>query len=326
MPISPEILLDQPIPTWFGVGGRARRMAFPQSVAELIECLRIDPHLRVLGDGANLLVADEGVRELVVVLNRGEFVDVQIHDATGHVIAGAGANLPKLITETARRGLSGIETLGGIPASLGGAVVMNAGGTFGQIGDTVHAVHTLDRHGQAITLPRERLTFNYRHTDVGGLTDLIITRVELALRPHPGEHGGDGAPARSGAEVVRAKLKDVMAYKSKSQPMAASSAGCCFKNPTLTHALTLASPNNAAAMRFEPGQRVSAGMLIDRAGCKGLCIGSAEVSPQHANFFIAHPGCSATDIIALMREVRNRVRDAFGVEIKPEVKVWGAEV
>jgi UDP-N-acetylmuramate dehydrogenase len=320
--LPPEILLDQPIPTWFGVGGRARRMARPQSVAELIECIKIDPNLRILGDGANLLVADEGVSELVVVLNRGEFIDVQINDTTGHVIAGAGANLPKLITETARRGLSGIETLGGIPATLGGAVVMNAGGTFGQIGDCVHAVHAIDRAGNTLKLPREQLTFSYRHTDLGGHQDLIITSVELSLRPHAGDH----TSGLSGAEVVRAKLKEVMAYKSKSQPMSASSAGCCFKNPTLSRAITMTGPDGAPTTLGEANQRVSAGMLIDRAGCKGLRIGNAEVSPQHANFFIAHPNCTATDIIALIRSVRQRVGEAFGVNIEPEVKIWGAEL
>lgn len=315
-----EILVDQPIPTWFGVGGVARRMAWPRTVMELGECLRIDPALRVLGDGANLLVADEGVDELVVVLNRGDFVDVRIDDATGRVAAGAGANLPRLITETARRGLSGIETLGGIPASMGGAVVMNAGGAFGQIGDSVHMVHAIDRAGQRLTLARERLTFDYRHTDLGGLKGLIITSVELALRPHPGEQG------LSGPEIVRAKLKDVMAYKSKSQPMGASSAGCCFKNPTLSTAISVTTADGATLPLGAPGQRVSAGMLIDRAGCKGLRRGGAEVSPQHANFFVAHPHCTATDIISLMRTVRQRVREAFGIELQPEVKVWGAEV
>ena len=110
---SVEIETNAPIPTWFGVGGRADRLARPETIEQLIECVRLDPDLRVLGDGANLLVDDAGVRELVVDLSRGVFKDVAIHDETGFVIAGAGARLPQLITECVRRGLGGLETGGG---------------------------------------------------------------------------------------------------------------------------------------------------------------------------------------------------------------------
>lgn len=301
-----EILHDQPIPTWFNCGGRAKRFARPRSVDELRQCLRIDPNLRILGDGANLLVADTGVDELVITLNTGDFAEVTIDEAFGLVSAGAGVNLPKLITDTARRGLSGLETLGGIPASVGGAVFMNAGGAFGQTADSVLAVHGVDRLGHSVTLKRTDIHFDYRHTDFHGIKGLIVTRVDFKLRQHPG-----------GAEAVRAKLLEVMEYKKRSQPLAASSAGCCFKNPTLKADL----PGIAVA-----GTRVSAGMLIDKAGCKGMTIGAAEVSPQHANFFVAHPGCTASDLIALMRLVRDRVKVTFNVEIEPEVQVWGERV
>lgn len=301
-----EIQTDQPIPTWFNCGGKAKRFACPAAVDELKACLRLDRNLRVLGDGANLLVADAGVEELVVSLSQGELAEIKIDAESGVVSAGAGANLPKLLVETARVGLAGLETLAGIPASVGGAVVMNAGGAFGQTGDCIHAVHGVDRLGHDVTLKRTQIHFNYRHADFHGIKGLIITRVDFRLRQHPG-----------GAEGVRAKLKEVMEYKKRTQPMAEDSAGCCFKNPTLMKDL----PGVAVA-----GTRVSAGMLIDQAGCKGLRIGGAEVSSQHANFFVAHDGCTAADVIALMRSVREKVKAKFGVVIEPEVVVWGAEV
>ncbi|MBY0313558.1 MAG: UDP-N-acetylmuramate dehydrogenase [Phycisphaerales bacterium] len=294
-----EITHNAPIPTWFGIGGGADRFATPTSVAQLLECLRIDPHLRILGDGANLLVDDDGVGELVCSLSAPAFVAVEWNDRTGLIRAGAGANLPKLITESVRRGLGGIEGLGGIPASLGGAIRMNAGGAFGQIADVVKTVRGVDRLGRSIERAREQIDFSYRHS---GLDDLIITEIELQLRP------GDG-PA------LRAKLKDVMEYKKGSQPMADRSAGCVFKNPTLDQAVP-EIPGTA------PGQRVSAGMLIDKSGGKGTRVGGASVSERHANFIVTDSGAKARDVITLMEQVTRRVQSAFGVTLVPEVVVW----
>lgn len=285
------------IPTWFGIGGGADRLARPGSAEELLECLRIDPALRVLGDGANLLVADEGVDNLVVSLAGPAFTGWTIDAATGVVEVGAGANLPKLINECVRRGLAGIEGLAGIPATIGGALVMNAGGAFGQIGDVVERVRGLDRAGRQVELLRESIGFSYRHS---GLNELILVSARLKLAP--------ADPA-----AVRARQKEVMAYKSGSQPMAEKSAGCVFKNPVLARDLEGAGP---------AGQRVSAGMLIDRAGCKGLKSGGAEVSPRHANFVVTHAGARADDVINLMGEVQRRVLERFGVRLEPEVVVW----
>lgn len=294
-----QIVTNAPIPTWFGIGGGADRFAKPTSTAQLLECLRIDPHMRILGDGANLLVDDDGVGELVCSLSAPTFSAIEWNDRTGMVRAGAGANLPKLITESVRRGLGGIEGLGGIPASLGGAVRMNAGGAFGQIADVVKTVRGLDRRGHAIELPRDQIAFNYRHS---GLDDLIITEIELELTP------GD-------ATALRTKLKEVMEYKKASQPMADRSAGCVFKNPTLDRSLP-EIPGSA------PGQRVSAGMLIDKAGCKGLRTGGASVSERHANFIVTDAGAKARDVITLLELVTRRVQSAFGVSLIPEVVVW----
>ncbi len=294
--IAPFITEFQaPLPTWFKVGGRADRLARPRDESELRSALDIDPELLILGDGANLLVDDDGVSQLVVSLSAlGTF---RWDAAAGLLTVGAGVNLPKLITKTVREGLSGLEVLGGIPATIGGALVMNAGGAFGQIADVVHAVYALDRAGRAVVRRRDEIEFSYRHS---GLNDLIITGAQLRLTP--------GDPS-----ALRERLKEVMAYKKRSQPMADNSAGCAFKNPTLLTDIDGVGTS---------GQRVSAGMLIDRAGCKGLRLGSASVSPVHGNFLTADDGGKARDVIRLIAEVQRRVFDTFGVPLEREVVVW----
>jgi UDP-N-acetylmuramate dehydrogenase len=296
-----EIFEHAEIPTWFGIGGRADRLVRPTSIEDIVRAVEMDPSLRVLGEGANLLVDDAGVGELVLDMSHSGLRSWEIDAARGIVRADAGADLPKLILETVRRGLAGLEGLGGIPASLGGAVMMNAGGAFGQIADAVERVHAIDRAGRSITLERAAIAFDYRHS---GLNDLILTKVDLRLTP--------GDPAK-----IRERLKDVMEYKKHSQPMAEKSAGCCFKNPTLPHDLAIATGEIGAK-----GARVSAGMLIDFAGCKGLRVGGAEVSQRHANFLVTNDGAKARDVIQLMHEIERRVLDRFGVQLHREVVVW----
>jgi len=290
------------IPTWFGVGGRADRLARPRSLEQLRRCIEVDPSTRILGDGANLLVDDEGVVELVAVLSEPELSrwDFDVPGAPGIVRAMAGANLPRLILEACRNGRSGLEGLGGIPATVGGAARMNAGGTFGEFGNAVHTVHAIDRAGHDATLTREQANFGYRRSNLG---DMIIVSVDLDL--------GEEDPKK-----LRDRLKEVMEYKKRSQPMAERSAGCVFKNPTLLSDL----PDIASA-----GTRVSAGMLIDRVGCKGLGIGGASVSTRHANFVVTSDDATARDVIALIDEVKRRVFDVYGVSLEPEVVIWRRE-
>lgn len=283
------------IPTWFGVGGGADAFLTLTNADELGRLIATYPDLKIVGDGANLLVDDEGVGELVVSLAGDAAWSIDAKH--GLVTAAAGTNLPKLINACVREGLAGLEVLAGIPASVGGALVMNAGGGFGQIADVVERVHGFDRAGSPVTITRNEIDFAYRHS---GLEPLLLTRAELRLTP------GD-------QKAIRARQVEIMAYKSESQPMAANSAGCVWKNPTL-----------AADMRDigAAGTRVSAGMLIDRAGLKGLGVGGASISPRHANFVVTQGHACARHVIDLMRETRARVFDAFGVRLEPEVVIW----
>jgi UDP-N-acetylmuramate dehydrogenase len=280
---------DAPVSTWMNVGGRADALARPAGAEELRALLEWEGPVRILGDGANLLVADEGVDGLVISLEK--LKGVEDLGAPGLLRVQAGANLPRLVVEAARRGLSGLEGLAGVPATLGGAVRMNAGGAFGAIADAVTRVHSLTRSGEARTLERDEIDFGYRRS---GLEDLIITSADLAL-------------TQDEPEDVRSRTKEVMAKKKASQPLAADSAGCVFRNPLVE------------------GERVSAGMLLDRAGCKGLRSGGAHVSDRHANFVCCDAGATARDVTDLIDLMRTRVRDAHGVDLETEIVIWRRE-
>jgi UDP-N-acetylmuramate dehydrogenase len=280
--------------TSYRVGGAAQALAHPASIEQL-SALVVAIHaaaapLRVLGSGANLLIADEGVPGVVVRLNAQAFRQVKIEGTT--VSAGAGYDLPKLVLQTARAGLGGLDVLAGIPASVGGAVRMNAGGVYGQIGDVVQKVHLMDANGDTYWRDRDDLVFAYRRTNI---VAPLILEIEFELTP--------GDP-----EELMRRVKKIFLHKRSTQPLAAHSAGCAFKNPTLESA---------------PGtEALSAGALIDQAGLKGVRIGGAEVSQQHANFIVAHDGCSAADILAVLEHVEQTVLKTHGVELERELVVW----
>jgi len=290
-----DIQRNTPIKTWFGIGGGADRSVVLRTFDDLRHALDEDPALRILGDGANLLVDDDGVSELVAEL-KGDFEKVELNLQTGRVYLGAGVKLPRAVKETVQVGLGGLEVLAGFPATMGGCVVMNAGGKYGEISDMVTLVHAIDRHGRVVQLPREQIAFSYRHS---GLNDMFITGVELRL--HPGD-----------PQKLAARMREIMEFKRNSQPLNANSAGCCFKNPTLTQDL----------FDFRAGTRVGAGMLIDRAGLKGLTVRGASVSQVHANFLTTTKDAKARDVIELMDQVIARVLDSCGVALTPEVVVW----
>lgn len=292
------------IPTWFRVGGCADRLVRPSDLDELCACVELDPSLVVLGDGANLLVDDDGLDTLVVALSSPAFTAKssaqEQNDGTVRITVGAGVRLPRLINDTVAAGLGGLEGLAGIPASLGGAVRMNAGGAFGEIADSVVAVHGISPEARTIRLERGQIDFRYRHS---GLEDVIITGVELCVRP-------------GSIDDLKRRRLEVMQHKASTQPLDAKSAGCCFKNPVLRHDLD----GLGAA-----GERVAAGLLIDRAGGKSMAFGGASVSELHANFVVTTPEAKARDVIQLMELVKRRVDERFNVELEREVVVWARQ-
>lgn len=302
MPVTDDALLadlnlphrfDEPLAekTWYGVGGAARIFAEPrnaQQLGELVKrCRAANVPVYVLGSGANLLVADEGVDGVVVQLNAPAFCELNVDDNIARV--GAGFDLMKLVMETARRGLGGIEQTAGIPASVGGAIRMNAGGAYGDIGSAVRSVTLMDADGNTFTRDRADLVFGYRQTNIAAR---FILQAEFELEEQD-------------ADALAREVKRIYTYKKSTQPLAASSAGCTFKNHT--------APDG----HVEP-----AGKLIDLADLKGHTIGGASVSRQHANFIVCHDGCTATDVLSLIAHIQRVVADRFAVELEREVVVW----
>ena len=237
----------------------------------------------VLGLGANLLVGDAGVNGAVFQLDQDYFRRVKIDK--NQVEVGAGVDMQKLVLRAVRQGLAGIECLAGIPGTIGGGVRMNAGGKFGDIGAVITRVSVMDQSGLLFERFKDDLVFDYRSTNISARFILGAT-LEL----------DEDDPER-----IMKKVKEIWMYKKNSQPLNTKNAGCIFKNP----------------------RGLSAGALIDQAGLKLVQIGGAQVSDKHANFIIAHPGCRADDVLALIKAIRERVFEKDGIHLESEVQMWG---
>jgi UDP-N-acetylmuramate dehydrogenase len=255
-------------------------------------CRHNQVRTRVLGSGANLLVDDAGVEGVVISLAHPAFASLEVNTEGGIELmkVGAGHELMKLVTECARRGLSGIEGMTGIPAHVGGAIAMNAGGRYGEIGDAVHAVAIVRPDGELRVFARSELHFAYRHAT---LPEGVIAWATFSMR-------------EDNPLAVRARVQEYMAYKKSVQPMSNQAAGCMFKNPV--------DPAS--------GQRVSAGRLIDEAGLKGHRVGKAFISDRHANFFTCDPGATTDDVRELVRIAQRAVHDRTGLGLETEVVFW----
>ncbi len=284
---------DEPLArhTSFRIGGPAtlfveveaeREIPLIQAAAHALEL-----PLFVLGGGTNLLVSDHGVRAVVVRLGRGfSGIEWRLDGERVRVVAGAAVPFKKLVTLSVERSLEGLEWAEGIPGTVGGGLLMNAGAFGGEIADVLVSVSGIDASGATVTVPREQLRFGYRYFDLPA--GLIVTSVELELQP------GETAAIR--ARCLAAKRK-----REERQPKGLPNAGSVFKNP--------------------PGQ--FAGRLLDAAGLRGFRYGQAMFSPRHANFIVNLGGARAVDVRELMREGQRRVREQFGVELEPEIRLVG---
>lgn len=281
--------------TYYAIGGKADVFVKPKSVEALARiaqrCANSNTPLRVLGKGANLLVDDIGVDGVVVKLDSDCFKTCTYSPecSSNMVQCMSGVDLGTLVLDTARNGLGGFQAMAGIPASIGGAIQMNAGGTYGSISDTLASITSLTPTGEIVAHQASKLIFEYRKSI---LPDPIILSATFQLVPDD--------PIK-----IRDRVKEIFALKKSSQPLADTSAGCAFKNPV-----------------DEKGQRHSAGKLIDEAGLKGFRIGGAIVSSQHANFITTSENGTAKDVLALMEEIKKRVMDSSGFMLEREVVVW----
>ena len=279
---------DEPLAphTWFGIGGPATYFVLPQSLDELKEvarrCRENEVPLYVLGDGANVLVDDAGIKGAVIHLGQGDFKEVKLEGAS--VKAGAGADMGKLVLRCVREGLSGLECLTGVPGSIGGCVRMNAGGAFGDLGSVVESVQVMNEDGEVFTRTRDDLVFGYRWTNIASK---FILGAELRL--------SEDDPHR-----ILKQVKQIWIYKKNTQPLGTRNAGCIFKN----------------------SRGMSAGALIDRAGLKGRRVGGAHVSDKHANFILADAGTKASDVLKLINIIRETVYKKAEVYLELEVETW----
>ncbi|HEY6231688.1 MAG TPA: UDP-N-acetylmuramate dehydrogenase [Pyrinomonadaceae bacterium] len=241
---------------------------------------------RALGSGSNIL-ADDGDHHYVV-LSLKELKGELVFDGE-RVSVPAGYSLPRLCIEAARHGLSGIEGLGGIPGTVGGALWMNAGAYGHEIGTVTENVRVA-RAGRVVEVPGSEIQWNYRHTS--------FKEGELLL-------GATLHLTRDDPEKIRARMDDAKTRRLATQPHGSRSAGCFFKNP--------------------PAAEIGTGKMIDNLGMKGSRRGSAVISPVHANFIVTEgEGARAEDALALAEEIRERVKREHGIELEYEVELWRA--
>ncbi len=282
-------LRDEPLSrhTSFKIGGPSDAFVTAKTRAEASSALRIAREASVpvffLGWGSNLLVRDGGVRGLVLVLG-GDFEKIEF-PGPDLVRAGAAVRVPQLVVSCAERGLTGIEPIVGVPGVVGGALVMNAGTREGEIGPYVEEVETFDAGGNAHLIPRASLDFKYRSSNLG---KTLVLSALLRLKR--------GVKADIMAVVARQQQKRL-----QTQPIHTFNVGSTFKNP--------------------PG--LFAARMIEQLGLKGHAVGGARVSPMHANFIENFAGAKASDVLALVDLISERVRAASGVKLELEMRIVG---
>ena len=241
----------------------------------------------IIGGGTNILVSDLGVRGIVLHLGRPLGATIWTDGPGGvRVRAGAGLTLKRLVTEAIERGLAGLEFAEGIPGSVGGGLLMNAGAFGGEFSQVITAVEGVDSRGEVCRLSRDRLHFQYRRLDLPA--GLVITHVEFLLTP------GD-------REALEARRLDAKRRRERHQPLGLPNAGSIFKHP--------------------PG--LFAGRLLESVGMKGERRGDAMVATQHANFIVNLGAATAADVRALMAEGARRVWEQHGVRLEPEIRLVG---
>jgi UDP-N-acetylmuramate dehydrogenase len=277
--------------TSFRIGGPADVWV---EVADAVEIRRVQAiaaatglPLFVLGGGTNLLVSDRGVRGIVLHLGRPmASVEWRANASGVHVRAGAALRFKRLVTECVDRDLAGLEFAEGIPGTVGGGLLMNAGAFGGEIADVVEFIEGVDARGEVQQIPRPALRFGYRRFDLP--SGFIVTHLQFLL------HHGERA-------AIRARREEAKRRREAHQPLGYPNAGSIFKNP--------------------PGE--FAGRLIEAVGLKGHRRGGAMISDRHANFIVNVGNATAADVCALMDEATRRVWEAKGVRLEPEVRLVG---
>lgn len=285
-----EILVAEPMKnhTTFRIGGPADALALPKTPEEVAEVVHFchehaQPYY-VLGNGSNLLVSDEGYRGLVLQLYRN-FNDIQVNGET--ITVQSGAMLATVARTAYQTGLTGLEFASGIPGTIGGAVVMNAGAYGGEMKNVLKEVTVLTKEGEVLVIPAKALELGYR-TSVIPKNGWIVLGAVLQLKK------GD-------QEQILARMEELKEQRITKQPLDLPSAGSTFKRP----------------------EGYFAGKLIMDAGLRGFTVGGAQVSEKHCGFVVNRGNATAADVWELICEVKRRVKEMTGVELEPEVKLLG---
>lgn len=272
--------------TW-QIGGKAEFVFWPVNCEDLLTgiswCQKNNVKMLVLGRGSNILLPDEGVEGMIIVTSMLKKITWQDHI----VAVETGYSLRRLAQESADRGLAGLEFACGIPGSVGGAVMINAGAHGSEIGSLVRWARVLDYEGKMSILSRDQIEFSYRASSLQG--KYWITECVLELVPED--------PA-----LIKDRMRTLTEKRKESQPLEHPNAGSVFRNP----------------------QGFSAGALIEQAGWKGRSIGGAMVSEKHANFIINTGKATANDVKTLIHEIAEDIQNKFGIELKTEVQIFSS--
>ena len=274
--------------TSFRIGGNAEVMAFPKSTEELAQLLKtsalLDVKPAILGAGTNVLAPDEGLNGLVICLKDCLSGMEQLDD--NRIRVAAGVTMTRAAVFAANLGLSGMEFAHGIPGTVGGGIYMNAGAYGGEICDICESVDVMDMEGNLRTCSGVEMGFSYRHSVLEDRPGIVTGAV---FKLHPKE-----------PEEIKAKMKELQAKRSASQPLDLPSAGSAFKRPVGGYAAA----------------------LIDEAGLKGYTVGGAAISTKHAGFAVNVGGATAGDVQDLLKQVSDIVFERSGIRLEPKIRIW----
>ena len=289
-----NILVDEPMENYtsFKIGGTADLVALPENKFELKDLLKraweLEIPVTLFGRGTNLLISDRGIRGLVVITKqlKSRIQIIEKERDTITIFADAGERLSKVCQFAINNTLSGLEFAAGIPGSIGGAIMMNAGTKSGEMSTIIKSIEVLNQDTLEVeTIETDLLNFSYRHLNLSG----IIVSAAITLK-------------KGNQELIEQIFKHNLNRKNASQPVSFASAGCFFKNPVVGR---------------------SAGELIDKAGLKGMSVNDAAVSEKHGNFIVNRGNASCEDILLLKQQIQKKVFEKFNIKLETEVRIEG---
>lgn len=284
-----EVAINEPLSkhTTYGIGGPAEIMVFPENKTDLIQIIRtarkMNQPVSILGSGSNILISDNGIKGVVISLkNTLKLIEIE----NQKLYAECGSMLGRIVKQAVKHNLIGLENLNGVPGTLGGALVMNAGAWGGEISENLVQVELIDEDGKLKYLQKNEINFSYRQSSFNK-KDILLS-AEFLLK-------------KADKEIINKNFVEAQTGRKSTQPLNKRSAGSLFKNP----------------------KGHSAGKLIDEAGLKGFSIGQAKISDKHANFFINEGNASSKDMLQLIKKAHQTVKEKFNINLELEVKLMG---